>query len=72
MYQDIFETFKQFHEAGLPDFGFMRRCREKNSLQAVLLFKIQYEEEEKRIHYSILARTQIAKGGIGRKGKTRD
>jgi len=35
--QDIFETFKQFHEAGLPDFGFMRRCREKNSLQDLLL-----------------------------------
>ena len=34
---EIFQNFKMFHEAGLPDFNFMRRCKSAEDLKQRLL-----------------------------------
>ena len=34
---ETFQTFKMFHEAGLPDFNFMKRCKTSEDLKNRLL-----------------------------------
>ena len=35
--EEVFQNFQMFHEAGLPDFSFMRRCKSVEDLRHRLL-----------------------------------